>query len=164
VAARIGLWEHFRTLASFKGREDRASFWPYAALVLGIVMIASAVMTIPIMAHSMRAMHNFHVQNPGDFNFAVDPDEFNFAADPDNYSLSVPPQAAALMPSAGSLSAYLAVTLGLAVLLYAAAVAPPASRSRPVRRLGPDAAALHRLFGGPDASAVRSDGPRRAAE
>ena len=43
IASNIGLWEHFRKLASFRGREDRASLWPYAALVLGIVMVAGAL-------------------------------------------------------------------------------------------------------------------------
>lgn len=111
MSAKIGLLKHFQKLASFKGREDRASFWPYAALVLGIVMVASSLMMVPVMARSMRAMQDFTVQEPGDVNFA--------AIDP---AARAQPNVADVMPSAGFLAAYLGVTLGLAVLLYAAAV------------------------------------------
>jgi uncharacterized membrane protein YhaH (DUF805 family) len=104
--------EHFRRLASFEGREDRASFWPYAALVFAIVTIAGSVMLISTMVRSLRAVQDF----------TVEPGEVNFASDLSGYSATVPPHSPAFMPSAGFLVAYLATTLGLAVLLYAAAV------------------------------------------
>lgn len=96
MSAKVGLLEHFRKLATFRGREDRASFWPYAALVLGIVMIAGALMVLPMMAHLIRVAPPQSIQ--GHVRFA-----------------------APVLP-VGFLTAYLAVTLGLAVLLYAAAV------------------------------------------
>jgi uncharacterized membrane protein YhaH (DUF805 family) len=55
VPATVGLWEHFARLADFKGREDRASFWPYAALVYGIMMVGSFAAMMPVMQSAMRA-------------------------------------------------------------------------------------------------------------
>ena len=115
LSAKIGLLEHFRKIASFRGREDRASFWPYAALVLGIVMIAGFLMTIPMMVQSMQAMQEFNVQgsDPGLMNNSYGLEEFSTPGQVD-----VPER----MPSSGFIWAYLAVTFGLAVVLYAAAV------------------------------------------
>jgi uncharacterized membrane protein YhaH (DUF805 family) len=100
-------------LASSKGREDRASFWPYAALVLGIVMVAGALMSLPMMAWLIQATPQFTPPGPGDVNFAAEAGDF-----------SIPAQgqfAGPVLP-VGFLGAYLGVTLGLAVVLYAAAV------------------------------------------
>lgn len=47
--SEIGLFEHFRLLFSFGGRESRGSFWPFAAVVLGILMAANILMMIPFM-------------------------------------------------------------------------------------------------------------------
>ena len=55
MAATVGLWEHFRRLLDFKGREDRASFWPYAALVYGIATVGSVLVMVPIMRSVMGA-------------------------------------------------------------------------------------------------------------
>ena len=55
MAATVGLWEHFRRLLDFKGREDRASFWPYAALLYGIATVGSFLVMVPIMRSVMGA-------------------------------------------------------------------------------------------------------------
>jgi len=110
MAASIGLWEHFRKLASFKGRENRASFWPYAALVLGIVMVVGALMVLPLMAESMRAAT------------AVPPLEVPDGVGPNEFSMPPPAAVPGAVPSAAFLAAFLGVTFGLAILLYAAAV------------------------------------------
>jgi uncharacterized membrane protein YhaH (DUF805 family) len=96
VTGKIGIWEHFRKLASFQGREDRASFWPYAALVLGIVMVAGALMVLLMMAQLIRVAPPQSIPAQAGFAEPVFPVDF--------------------------FTAYLAVTVGLAVLLYAAAV------------------------------------------
>lgn len=49
MSATVGLWEHFRRLTDFRGREDRASFWPYAALVYGLMTIGSVAIMIVAM-------------------------------------------------------------------------------------------------------------------
>ena len=113
MSAKVGLLEHFRKLASFEGREDRASFWPYAALVLGIVMVAGALMTLPMMAWLIEADRQVAAADPGDLNI--------LAAGADFPAAAPGPSAGPEFP-VGFLAAYLGVTLGLAVLLYAAAV------------------------------------------
>lgn len=45
----IGLFEHFRLLFSFGGREDGASFWPYAAVVFGIITTLNMLVVALIM-------------------------------------------------------------------------------------------------------------------
>jgi uncharacterized membrane protein YhaH (DUF805 family) len=113
MSAKVGLLEHFRKLASFEGREDRASFWPYAALVLGIVMLAGALMSLPMMAWLMQSSPQLAAPDPGDVSFSPDLSEFS------NPNQS---QAAGPLLPVSFLAAYLAATFGLAVLLYAAAV------------------------------------------
>lgn len=54
MSATVGLLEHFSRLLDLKGREDRASFWPYAALVYGIMMVGSFVVMMPMMHSTMR--------------------------------------------------------------------------------------------------------------
>jgi uncharacterized membrane protein YhaH (DUF805 family) len=113
VSAKIGLWEHFRKLASFKGREDRASFWPYAAVVFVIVMVAPSVMFIPTMVRSIRAMQEPPVQPP---------DPASVEAAFDGYPMPVHDPASDMMPSPGFIAAHLGVMIGLAVVLGAAAI------------------------------------------
>jgi len=49
VNNRIGLFEHFSLLLSFGGREDRGSFWPYAALVFGLMTSCNMLMSLSLM-------------------------------------------------------------------------------------------------------------------
>ena len=114
MQAKIGLLEHFRKLASFKGREDRASFWPYAALVLAIVMLAGALMSLPMMAWLIQSSPQFTGPDPAGATFSPELGQFSISA---QGPVGGPP-----LP-VGFLAAYIAVTLGLTVLLYAAAVA-----------------------------------------
>ena len=50
---KVGLFEHFRLLLSFRGREDVGSFWPYAALVFGGLTMLNMLSMIPLMAMSV---------------------------------------------------------------------------------------------------------------
>ena len=52
----IGLFDHFRLLFSFRGRENLGSFWPYAALVFGIMTALNMLMMIPLMMMSIGNM------------------------------------------------------------------------------------------------------------
>jgi uncharacterized membrane protein YhaH (DUF805 family) len=112
MSATIGLREHFAKLLDFKGREDSASFWPYAALVFGIIIVAGMAIFIPMMAHTMRAMQEFAAQHP---------DQASIASGPGQYSISVSGDHPQFLPG-GAMVAFLAVTFGLAFFLYAAAV------------------------------------------
>ena len=49
MSTQIGLFEHFRLLFSFRGREDPGSFWPYAVLVFGILTTCNVLMVVPMM-------------------------------------------------------------------------------------------------------------------
>jgi uncharacterized membrane protein YhaH (DUF805 family) len=113
MSAVVGLSAHFRRLASFEGREDRASFWPYAGLVFAILTVVGAAMFVPMMADSMQAMQAFAAQHP---------EQVTVVSSPGAYSMSARGAVPGLMPSTASLALYLGVSFGLAVVLYAAAV------------------------------------------
>ncbi len=103
----------FSQAFQFNGREDRASFWPYAALVFGIVMVAGFAIFVPMMEHAMQSMQEYAAQHP---------EQASIANGPGQYSISVHGNNPEFMP-AGSMAWYLGVTFGLSILLYAAAVA-----------------------------------------
>jgi len=108
----VTIWGHFTRLFAFSGREDRASFWPYAALASIIVTIAGAVIFVPMMIRAVGAMQQFAAQHP---------DQTTVTSGPGQYSISVRGSHPNFMP-AGSITLFLAVTFGSAILLYAAAV------------------------------------------
>jgi len=112
MAARIGLFEHFNRLFDFKGKEDRASFWPYAALVFVIVMVIGMIIFVPMMAHSMEAMQQYATEHP---------DQATIASGPGQYSISVQGNHPEFFDGQ-SMALYLVVSFGLSILLYAAAV------------------------------------------
>jgi len=108
----VTLRQHFAKLFDFSGREDRASFWPYAALAFGIIMIAGMLIFIPTTMGAIQAMQQFAVEHP---------EQVTTVSGPGQYSISVQGDHPAFMP-VGSIVLYLVVTFGLAILLYAAAV------------------------------------------
>jgi uncharacterized membrane protein YhaH (DUF805 family) len=112
MSAKLGLWEHFQKLFNFRGREDRASFWPYAAVAFIIIMVAGMFIFVPMMAQSAAAMQNYAANHP---------DQATITQGPDQYSISVQGHHPEFV-NAGPIATYLGVTLGLAILLYAAAV------------------------------------------
>lgn len=112
MSASVKLLEHFKRLFDFAGREDRASFWPYAGVAFGITMLAGMVIFVPMMAGTMQAMQEFAAQHP---------DQATVTSGPGQYSISVHGNHPEFLP-AGSIALFLAVTLGLAILLFAAAV------------------------------------------
>jgi uncharacterized membrane protein YhaH (DUF805 family) len=112
MPATVGLWEHFKRLFDFKGREDRASFWPYAAVAFIIVTVIGTIIFVPLMARSMAAMQEYAAQHPG---------QATITSGPGQYSISIEGGHPEFF-EAGTMAVYLAVTFGLAILLYAAAV------------------------------------------
>ncbi|WP_084355763.1 DUF805 domain-containing protein [Novosphingobium lentum] len=112
MSATVKLGEHFKKLLDFTGREDRASFWPYAAVAFGITIAAGMIILAPMMVHTMQAMQEFAVQHP---------DQATVISGPGQYSISVQGNHPEFMP-AGSIALFLAVTFGMAILLFAAAV------------------------------------------
>lgn len=112
MSATVGLRDHLKRLFDFKGREDRASFWPYAAVAFIIIMVVGMVIFIPMMARSMQAMQQYAAQHP---------DQATVNTGPGQYSISVQGHHPEFF-EAGSMAAYLVVSFGLAILLYAGAV------------------------------------------
>ena len=110
---QVGFWDHFRRLASFSGREDRASFWPYAAFVFGLSMVGMFAVMIPAMAESMRKMQNFAAEHP---------DQATVTSGPGQYSISIEGNHPELMPDTGGMITAISIILLIAVMLYAAAV------------------------------------------
>lgn len=112
MSASVPLLDHFKRLFDFSGSEDRASFWPYALVAFIINMFAGMIIFVPMMTHSLQAMQQFAAQHP---------DQATVTTGPGQYSISVQGNHPEFMP-AGSIALFLAVTFGLAILLYAAAV------------------------------------------
>jgi len=112
MSATVGLWEHFKRLVDFKGREDRASFWPYAAVAFIIIMIVGMFIFVPMMARTMAEMQQYAAHHP---------DQAAVTSGPGQYSISVEGHHPEFF-SGRSMALYLGVSFGLAILLYAAAV------------------------------------------
>jgi len=112
MSASVGLWQHFTRLLDFRGREDRASFWPYAAVAFIIVMAVGMVIFVPMMAHSMEAMQQYAAQHP---------DKATIMSGPGQYSISVQGNHPEFFDEQSMVS-YLVVSFGLSIVLYAGAV------------------------------------------
>ncbi|NMN03093.1 MULTISPECIES: DUF805 domain-containing protein [unclassified Novosphingobium] len=113
MSARISIFDHFKKLFDFAGREDRASFWPYAAVAFIITMVAGMFFFVPVMTSSLQAMQQFAAQHP---------EQATITSGPGQYSISIQGNHPEFIP-ARSIAYFLGVTFGLAILLYAAAVA-----------------------------------------
>jgi len=112
MSAKVTLLGHFKKLFDFRGREDRASFWPYAAVAFIITMTAAMIVFIPMMSRAFDDAQQFAAQHP---------DQATISSGPGHYSISTHGNHPELMP-AGSIALFLGVTFGLALLLFAAAV------------------------------------------
>ena len=112
MSATVTLGEHFKRLLDFNGREDRGSFWPYAALAFVIIMIAGMVISVPMTITAMQEVQQFAAQHP---------DQVTVTNEPGQYSIAGQGSRPELMPKQ-SIMFYFAVTFGLAIVLYAAAV------------------------------------------
>jgi len=112
MSATVSLGDHFKRLFDFSGREDRASFWPYAALAFIIITAAGMIIFVPIMHHAIQSMQQFAAEHP---------DQATVTTGPGQYSVSIRGTMPQVMPSR-LVALYLAVSFGLAILLYAAAV------------------------------------------
>lgn len=112
MPANVSISGHFKRLFDLSGREDRASFWPYAAIAFIVTALAGMVIFVPMMSRSMQAMQQFAVEHP---------DQATVTSGPGHYSISIQGNHPEFMP-AGSIALFLAATFGIALLLYAAAV------------------------------------------
>ena len=107
----VSFKEHFRMLLDFSGREDRLSFWPYAAAVFGIVMVLSMLAVVPSMFATMRSMQEYAEKHP---------ENVTVTQGPGQYSIQV--HEGDLTPDFGPMFWMIALAFFVAVILYAAAV------------------------------------------
>jgi len=112
MSATVTLWQHFTRVFDFKGREDRASFWPYAAVAFVITTLAGMSIFVPMMSRTMHEMQHFAAEHP---------DQATVINGPGQYSISVRGNHPAFT-SERSMALFLGVGFGVAILLYAAAV------------------------------------------
>jgi uncharacterized membrane protein YhaH (DUF805 family) len=112
MSAKVTLLGHFKKLFDFRGREDRASFWPYAAVAFIITVTAAMIVFIPMMSRAFEDAQQFAAEHP---------DQGTISSGPGHYSISIHGNHPELMPG-GSIALFLGVTFGLALLLFAAAV------------------------------------------
>lgn len=112
MSATVTLREHFARILDFNGREDRASFWPYAALAFVLIIVAGMIILVPTMISAMQEMQQFAAQRP---------DQVTVTGGLGQYSITVRGDHPEFM-SKLAIVLYLAVTFGLAIVLYAAAV------------------------------------------
>ncbi len=112
MSASVSLLDHFKKLFDFTGREDRASFWPYAALAFLITMVVGMIIFVPMFSRSLHAMQQFAAQHP---------DQATVSSGPGQYSISIKGNHPEFV-APRSMALFLVVSFGLAILLYAAAV------------------------------------------
>jgi uncharacterized membrane protein YhaH (DUF805 family) len=112
MSAKVTFWGHLKRLFDFTGREDRASFWPYAAIAFILTVTVGMIIFMPMMTRTLHAMQEFADQHP---------DQATVSSGPGHYSISIQGNHPEFMP-AGSIALFLGVTFGLAILLFAAAV------------------------------------------
>ncbi len=112
MSATVGLGEHFKKLFDFSGREDRASFWPYAAVAFGVIMVVGMIVFIPMMLSSIGTMQEIAAQHP---------EQVTVTRGPGSYSISASGNHPDLMPIF-PMAVFLFVNFALTILLYAAAM------------------------------------------
>jgi uncharacterized membrane protein YhaH (DUF805 family) len=112
LTAKVSISAHFKRLLDFTGREDRSSFWPYAAVVFGIVMVVSMVIMVPMIMQFMDASREIAAE--GAKRAYVDRGDGTFilaesSQRPDPFSTTF-------------IASYLGITFGLSLLLHGAAI------------------------------------------
>lgn len=109
----LSLIDHFKQLAKFSGRENNRSFWPYAAIIVGVVLLLFMLSFIPIMNKAIATAQQFAAEHP---------DQVTVSQGPGQYSLSVHGPGAPSLFSAHDLFLSLGLVFGLSIILLAAAI------------------------------------------
>jgi uncharacterized membrane protein YhaH (DUF805 family) len=109
----ISILGHFRRLLDFSGRESRASFWPYTAVVFAITMVGGMAVMLPGMMDMFDRMQQFAIDNP---------DQATITQGPGHYSITIEGHHPELMPDLGAMVGGIAFVSVVAIALLAAAV------------------------------------------
>lgn len=107
----VSFGQHFRMLFEFSGREDRSSFWPYAAAVFGISTVLSMLAVMPSMFAVMRSIQDYARSHP---------ENVTVTQGPGHYSVQV--HGGDFQPDLGPMFWMMGLSFLVAVFLYAAAV------------------------------------------
>lgn len=105
---------NLRGLARFGGRDDRRTFWPYAASIIILLHVALVAVMLPELTASMARMQRFAVENP---------ELATVRYGPGSYSISVRGHHPELLPDMGRMVSSMALVLAVAAALLAAAIA-----------------------------------------
>ncbi|WP_265562437.1 DUF805 domain-containing protein [Sphingomicrobium arenosum] len=108
---KVSFGEHFRLLFEFSGREDRSSFWAYAAAVFGLSMVLTMLAMLAPMFASMRSMQNYAEAHP---------ESVTISHGPGHYSMSV--QGGEFSPDFTLMFLAMGMVVLVAIVLLAAAV------------------------------------------
>jgi uncharacterized membrane protein YhaH (DUF805 family) len=101
-------------LATFRGRESRGQFWPYAALVFVFAIVGIMAVMLPEISVSMERMQKFAAKHP---------ELATVQQGPGSYSISIQGNHPELMPDMGNMMGMMAIVFVIVVALFAAAVA-----------------------------------------
>jgi uncharacterized membrane protein YhaH (DUF805 family) len=101
-------------LARFSGRDDRATFWPYACVIVGLAIAAMMAIMLPAMADNMVKVQQFATAHP---------ELATVQTGPGSYSVTIEGNHPELMPDMRPMIGGVASITTVAVLLLAAAVA-----------------------------------------
>ncbi len=105
---------HLANLHKFGGRENRAQFWPYVAFVMGLMMVGTAAVMLPLMAGAFTKMQQFAREHP---------DQATVQSGPGSYSITIEGNHPELMPDMTGFMGAFGVVVAIVVCLLAAAVA-----------------------------------------
>jgi uncharacterized membrane protein YhaH (DUF805 family) len=97
-------------LFDFAGRENRSSFWPYAAAVFGILMVLSMLAMVPSIYTSIRSMQEYAGKHP---------ENVTVTQGPGHYSMQV--HGGDFTPDFGPMFWMMGLAFLAAIFLYAAA-------------------------------------------
>ncbi|MGO4167187.1 DUF805 domain-containing protein [Novosphingobium sp. YAF33] len=103
---------HLVRLAKFSGRETRAAFWPWAAVVVGLVLLGGVAAMTPQVLASMAKMRKFALEHP---------DQATITSGPGHYEISIEGHHPELMPDMGPFVLALEGTMAVLIVLIAAA-------------------------------------------
>lgn len=105
---------HLVRLAKFSGRETRAMFWPWAAIVMGIAMIGGFATVTPMVLASMAKMRKFALEHPEQATITSGPGHYEIAID--GYHPELMPDIAPFLMAVEGIMALLIVLIAAAVV------------------------------------------------
>ncbi|MNS69255.1 hypothetical protein D3C72_1025610 [compost metagenome] len=88
------VWDGFRRLADFRGRDRRGRFWPYALVVAVLLYVGMAAAMIPMMSGFFEEAARYAAENP---------EQVTVTAGVGQYSVQINDPEAELMPDLSGL-------------------------------------------------------------